>query len=75
MLTFSLPKIGMIELAIYDLSGREVANLAKGMFTGGVHSAVWNGLDGSGSRATGGIYLAILKAGEERLLQKIVLVR
>ncbi len=38
---YSLPAAGVVSLAVYDLSGREVALLVDGVMSAGTHEAVW----------------------------------
>jgi hypothetical protein len=39
---FDLPEAGNVSLAVYDVLGREVAELASGYHEAGYHSATWN---------------------------------
>lgn len=39
---FDLPESGNVSLAVYDVLGRKVAELAEGHFEAGYHSATWN---------------------------------
>jgi hypothetical protein len=50
---FDLPEPATVSLAIYDLLGRKVADLATGRYEAGYHSAVWNASD-----MASGVYLA-----------------
>ncbi len=67
---YSLPASGMVSLAVYDLSGRDVARLADGVKAAGTHEAVWTA-DGIAS----GVYVVKLTAGEKTKMNKVVLVR
>ncbi len=67
---YSLPAAGVVSLAVYDLSGREVVNLAEGMMPAGTHEAVWTA-DGMAS----GVYVVKLEAGGVSAREKVVLVR
>jgi len=67
---YSLPAAGAVALAVYDLSGREVARLADGVKTAGTHSVSFNG-DGMAS----GVYVVKLVAGGEMFREKVVLVK
>jgi hypothetical protein len=53
--TFTLPVTGEVDLAIYDLRGRRVATLERGMRGPGEHAVRWNS-----AMATAGIYFARL---------------
>jgi hypothetical protein len=52
-LHFDLPEPAMVSLAVYDLLGRKVADLASGHYDAGYHWAVWNATD-----MASGVYLA-----------------
>ncbi len=67
---YSLPAAGVVSLAVYDLSGREVARLVDGMKSAGTHEAVWVA-DGVAS----GVYVVKLVAGEKAAREKVVLVK
>ena len=54
------------DLAIYDLMGREVRVLVRGVVPAGVHRVEWDGHSANGRAAGAGIYFARLKvAGQE----------
>jgi len=75
---FALKAPAAIELAIYDLGGRQIAVLATGDWTAGTHSVVWNGKDLSGQNASSGVYLARLRIdGEnpETMVQRVTLLK
>jgi parallel beta-helix repeat protein len=50
---FQLPTEGHVRLAVYDVLGRQVAELASGVHSGGVYSARWDA-----SSVASGIYYA-----------------
>jgi hypothetical protein len=50
---FELPEPSNVTLVIYDILGRQVAELLKGEFEAGYHSITWNA-----SSFASGIYLA-----------------
>jgi len=66
---------GMLELAIYDLSGRRVRTLQSGRAEPGRHFASWDLRDGSGAPAHAGVYFARLSLGAEAHTRKLVVVR
>jgi hypothetical protein len=53
---FSLASAGQVDLAIYDVSGRLVKNLARGVMEAGENTVVWDGTNNSGNRVGGGIF-------------------
>lgn len=75
-ITFSLAKEGMVELAVFDPRGRRVDTLVGGTMGAGVHTRVWNGVDGDGNPVGSGVYYARLRfAGEAAQVQKMTLTK
>ncbi len=58
---FALAEAGAVELAIFDVAGRQVTTLLEGRREAGNHSATWNGTDDAGHSVSSGIYFARLK--------------
>jgi len=67
---FSLAEAAEVRLAVFDLSGREVALLANGWFEAGSFSASWNG-----ESLASGIYLVKLETPSFSATRKATLVR
>ncbi|MGE5176701.1 MAG: FlgD immunoglobulin-like domain containing protein [Hyphomicrobiales bacterium] len=53
---FSLSRPQAVDLRVFAVDGREVARLAHGTWSAGVHEVAWNGRDAHGSVAASGIY-------------------
>ncbi|MDZ7291691.1 MAG: DUF3160 domain-containing protein [candidate division KSB1 bacterium] len=71
---FYLPKGGFITIAIYDLNGRLVKQLADGYYEAGLHKAVWNGRDQHEREVASGVYIYSLKSvglGESKKMIKL----
>jgi hypothetical protein len=66
---------GLLELAIYDLSGRRVRTLQSGRAEPGRHSVSWDLRDASGAPAHTGVYFARLSLGAEAHSRKLVVVQ
>ncbi len=62
-------------VVIYDLRGREVRNLYRGVLDPGLQSMVWNGRDNGGRSLSSGIYLARVKADDVIQTVKMTLAR
>jgi hypothetical protein len=67
---FSLPQAANITLKVYDMLGREVAEIAQGNFSPGRHKAEFNG-----ASLPSGIYFYTLKAGEFSATKKLMLMK
>ena len=74
-IAFGLPQPGPASLRVYDLHGRLVKTLVEGTLPAGAHSAVWDGSDLSGGSAASGLYLYELRAGDERLTHRMLLLK
>jgi parallel beta-helix repeat protein len=64
---FEVPRSGAVDLAVYDVQGREVRRLLAGaVLPAGTHGAVWDGRSDSGAGAAPGISLCRIRiAGHE----------
>ncbi|MBN2564812.1 MAG: T9SS type A sorting domain-containing protein [Candidatus Eisenbacteria bacterium] len=51
---------GFVDIAIYDVNGREVRNLVSRSMEAGAGNAVWDGLDNAGQHVASGVYFARL---------------
>jgi hypothetical protein len=72
---FSLSRGGMVELSIYDATGRRVKGLVKGALPAGGHETVWDGTDDRGRSVASGVYFARLGHAGGYATLKLVLVR
>lgn len=74
-LRFQTTRSGMATMAIYDLAGRRVRELAREVVDAGGHSVRWDGRDDTGHDVPAGIYLARVTTGEGPATVRIVLAR
>ncbi len=72
---YSLPQAGKVELAVYDVAGKLVRVLVSEEQTAGEKSAVWTGLDSSGTPVASGVYFAKLMTENKQLTKRMVLLR
>ena len=75
MITYGLPKDGMVQVSIYDVMGREVRNLVSGFKDAGYHSVTWDARNMSGESVAAGMYIYTIQAGEFRSTKKMVLLK
>jgi hypothetical protein len=75
VIPFYLPERGRVVLEVFDVSGHRVRTLVDGDRSGGWHNEKWDGLDGSGSPVSSGIYFYQLKSGKKELSRKMLLMR
>lgn len=72
---FALPSRSEVKLIVYDILGREVAVLLDETRPAGRHRVVWDGRDSGGRQQASGMYFCMLKAGEYRTSQKMLLLK
>jgi len=70
VMTISLPRATVVSLRVYDMLGREAAVIAEGYRSAGIHSVRF---DARGLRP--GMYLAVLRAGDGVVMDRMVVVR
>jgi hypothetical protein len=69
-LRFDMPHAGRASVRLYNLNGQLVKTLVNDELTAGSHEVIWNA-DGQPS----GTYLAVLEAGSQRFVQKLLLLK
>jgi hypothetical protein len=74
-ISFALAEAGPYRIAVFDLSGREVACLAEAWMAAGRHAVSWNGRSDSGAMLPSGVGFATLRAGGRTESRKIVLTK
>jgi len=72
---FGLPEAGHVTLAVYDVAGRLVGNLAASHFEAGQHEVVWDGRDATGREVASGVYVYRLTAKQGVVTRRMVLLR
>lgn len=68
--SFRLENSEYIDVALYDLLGRQVGELARGIFAPGLHT-----IPVSGSMLSSGVYMVWLTSGKNTLTSKITLLK
>jgi len=67
---FDLPTISMVQVGVFDLSGRLLTYLVQGQLAAGRHEAVWNAVG-----FTSGIYLVKMETPTFSATKKVTLVK
>jgi len=67
-IAFALKHAAAIELAVFDVQGRGVASLGRGVWPAGTHVVEWDGRTGNGEVAPTGLYLLryVYPGGQDR---------
>jgi hypothetical protein len=73
MFAVTLEESQSVEVAVFDLVGRRVATLHRGVLPVGTTTLAWNGRRTDGSRAPGGIYFYQLKRPGQVINRRVVL--
>ena len=72
---FALPAAGEVQLDVYDVSGKLVAELVRGHLPAGRHETVWFGVDTAGHPVATGVYVYQLRAGDTVMSRKMTLMK
>jgi len=74
-LTIELPRAERVTLEVFDLAGRHVKTLIRGVLPAGVSDALWDGTLERGGMAPSGVYFLRLQTESESLSRRVVLLR
>jgi hypothetical protein len=74
-LGFSLSTLTHTQLSLFDVRGRRMRVLVDADLPPGPHELLWDGSDERGNPVANGIYFVQLRAGDERLLGRLALIR
>ena len=69
-ISYALPEAGNVTLVVYDLRGSQVAELANGWQSAGIHRANFNA-----SNLAAGTYLYVLTVDGERMVRRMLLIK
>ena len=75
VINYSLPEAAFVSLNIYDILGREVAQLKSSHQKRGNHKTTWDGRDFSNNKSSPGIYFVKIQIGDYQSNQKIILLK
>lgn len=64
-----------VKLSIYDVSGAHIRTLFDGYQASGSYQRTWDGRDSAGISLSSGVYLGMLKAGDDVESQRMVLIK
>ena len=74
-LAFTLKTGDRVELAVFDIRGRRVAEIHTGYLESGRHEFQWQGKDYQDGRVASGVYFARLKISNELQVQRMMLLK
>lgn len=74
-ISYNVAHTGLVNIAVYDLLGRNVATLVQQEMQSGARTTQWSGKDEQGNDLASGIYLAQLRSGGVTKNTKMILLR
>lgn len=74
-IAFELPKASHVTLTIYDVLGREVAQIADQNYPAGYNEITWNGINRNGQQVASGVYLYRVTAGNWSKVMKMMMLK
>ncbi len=74
-ISFSLPQQEKIDAAIYNIRGQLVAKVSSGVFTEGIHSLYWDGMDDQHRLVSSGVYFLRLETPSQSMTRKVLILR
>ena len=74
-LRYDLPEDALVNVTIYDMTGRLVKNMVNMEQSAGYKSIHWNATNYSGQSVSAGLYLYTIQAGEFRQTKKMLLLK
>ena len=72
---FALPRSEAATVSVYDVTGRLVRTLHRGILESGAHTVEWNGNDASERAAASGIYFVRVESPSVQLSGKVLRIR
>ena len=75
VIRFALPTDEEVELAVFNLTGQQVATLAEGVRKAGAYTVHWDGCDDNGRELASGVYLYRLRSGQHVETRKLLLLQ
>jgi len=74
-LRYDLPEDALVNIAIYDMMGRQIRTLISTQHSAGYKSVQWNATNDAGSPVSAGLYFYMIQAGDFKQTKKMMLVK
>jgi len=74
-LRYDLPEDALVNIAIYDMMGRQIRTLISSQHSAGYKSVQWNATNDAGSPVSAGLYFYMIQAGDFKQTKKMMLVK
>jgi hypothetical protein len=72
---YRLEKVADVTLSIFNAAGQCLRSFAFGQVQAGMHTSVWDGNDEGGRRVASGAYFYVLRADQQVLTNKMILLK
>jgi len=72
---YELAKASMVYIKVYNTMGQEIKTIVQEMQNPGRHTVVWDGTNNWGAKASSGIYLLQMKAGDFTKVRKMTMLK
>ncbi len=72
---YDLPRAADVLLTIYDINGKMVKTLFKGVQSAGTYRYIWDGTDYKGNMSASGMYILHMQANDYLSDKKIILIK
>jgi hypothetical protein len=74
-IAFELPKASHVKLVIYDITGREVAQVGDADYPAGYNELTWNGLNKNGNMVSSGAYFYRINTDSWSKVKKMMVLK
>jgi len=74
-INYCIPRQEYVELAVYNILGREVRTLFRGVKSAGEYFEIWDGKDSNGQEVSSGIYFYRLVMNNKSQTRKMIMVK
>lgn len=74
-ISYGLPKMAHVKIAIYDINGRLISILQDSKQSAGYHNIIWNTSNSNGRSVSSGIYFYRIVAGNQSAVGKLIYLR
>lgn len=71
-IAFSLARPEAVDLRVFGVDGRQVADLARGVWSAGSHEVAWSGRDSRGALTASGVYFVRFAAEDHVETRRVV---
>ncbi len=74
-ISYNIDKASDVELTIYNIKGQKVRTLVDDQQEAGRHDIVWDGTDSKGKKVASGTYLYKVKADDQEVVNKMLMIK